>query len=40
MLVVVYPECMLGKGVILVEGSTEYHALPVLARALRVRMRV
>jgi putative ATP-dependent endonuclease of OLD family len=27
-------ECMLGKGVILVEGSTEYHALPVLARCL------
>jgi putative ATP-dependent endonuclease of OLD family len=27
-------ECMLGKGVILVEGSTEYQALPVLARCL------
>ena len=27
-------ECMLGKGVILVEGVTEYHALPVLARCL------
>jgi putative ATP-dependent endonuclease of OLD family len=27
-------ECMLGKGVILVEGSTEYHALPILARCL------
>lgn len=27
-------ECMLGKGVIIVEGSTEYHALPVLARCL------
>jgi len=25
-------ECMLGKGVILVEGTTESHALPVLAR--------
>jgi putative ATP-dependent endonuclease of the OLD family len=27
-------ECMLGKGVIIVEGSTEYHALPVLASCL------
>jgi putative ATP-dependent endonuclease of OLD family len=27
-------ECMLGKGVIIVEGSTEHHALPVLARCL------
>lgn len=27
-------ECMLGKGVILVEGATEYHALPALARCL------
>lgn len=27
-------ECMLGRGVIIVEGSTEYHALPVLARCL------
>ncbi len=25
-------ECMLGKGVIVVEGLTEFHALPVLAR--------
>jgi putative ATP-dependent endonuclease of OLD family len=25
-------ECMLGKGVIIVEGLTEFHALPVLAR--------
>ena len=27
-------ECMLGKGVIIVEGLTEFHALPVLARCL------
>jgi len=27
-------ECMLGKGVILVEGTTEFHALPVLAHCL------
>jgi putative ATP-dependent endonuclease of OLD family len=27
-------ECILGKGVILVEGVTEFHALPVLARCL------
>jgi predicted ATP-dependent endonuclease of OLD family len=27
-------ECMLGKGVIIVEGATELHALPVLARCL------
>jgi putative ATP-dependent endonuclease of OLD family len=27
-------ECMLGKGVIIVEGATESHALPVLARCL------
>jgi putative ATP-dependent endonuclease of OLD family len=27
-------ECMLGKGVIIVEGTTEFHALPVLARCL------
>ena len=30
-------ECMLGKGVVLVEGSTEFHALPVLARCLEAR---
>lgn len=30
-------ECMLGKGVILVEGLTEFHALPVLARCLEVQ---
>jgi putative ATP-dependent endonuclease of OLD family len=27
-------ECMLGKGVVIVEGATESHALPVLARCL------
>ncbi|HWR17727.1 MAG TPA: AAA family ATPase [Terriglobales bacterium] len=27
-------ECMLGKGVVLVEGTTESHALPVLARCI------
>lgn len=30
-------ECMLGKGVILVEGTTEFHALPVLARCLEAQ---
>jgi putative ATP-dependent endonuclease of OLD family len=30
-------ECMLGKGVIIVEGSTESHALPVLARCLEAQ---
>lgn len=27
-------ECILGKGVIIVEGATEFHALPVLARCI------
>jgi putative ATP-dependent endonuclease of OLD family len=27
-------ECMLGKGVVIVEGTTEFHALPVLARCI------
>jgi putative ATP-dependent endonuclease of OLD family len=27
-------ECMLGKGVVIVEGVTEFHALPVVARCL------
>ena len=27
-------ECMLGKGVIIVEGTTEFHALPILGRCL------
>jgi putative ATP-dependent endonuclease of OLD family len=30
-------ECMLGKGVVLVEGPTEYFALPVLARCLEAQ---
>jgi putative ATP-dependent endonuclease of OLD family len=30
-------ECMLGKGVIIVEGLTEFHALPVLARCLEAQ---
>jgi putative ATP-dependent endonuclease of the OLD family len=30
-------ECMLGKGVILVEGTTEFHALPVLARCIEAQ---
>jgi putative ATP-dependent endonuclease of OLD family len=30
-------ECMLGKGVIIVEGATEFHALPVLARCLEAQ---
>jgi putative ATP-dependent endonuclease of the OLD family len=30
-------ECMLGRGVILVEGVTEFHALPVLARCLEAQ---
>jgi putative ATP-dependent endonuclease of OLD family len=30
-------ECMLGKGVVIVEGTTEFHALPVLARYLEAR---
>lgn len=30
-------ECMLGRGVILVEGATESHALPVLARCLEAQ---
>ena len=30
-------ECMLGKGVIIVEGLTEFHALPALARCLEAQ---
>jgi putative ATP-dependent endonuclease of the OLD family len=30
-------ECMLGRGVILVEGLTEFHAFPVLARCLEAQ---
>jgi putative ATP-dependent endonuclease of the OLD family len=30
-------ECMLGKGVIIVEGTTECHALPVLARCIEAQ---
>jgi putative ATP-dependent endonuclease of OLD family len=30
-------ECMLGKGVIIVEGTTEFHALPVLARCIEAQ---
>jgi putative ATP-dependent endonuclease of OLD family len=30
-------ECMLGKGVVLVEGPTEYHAFPALARCLETQ---
>lgn len=30
-------ECMLGKAVILVEGTTEFHALPVLARCIEAQ---
>jgi putative ATP-dependent endonuclease of OLD family len=30
-------ECMLGKGVIIVEGVTEFHALPVLARCIEAQ---
>ncbi|HUZ95433.1 MAG TPA: AAA family ATPase [Edaphobacter sp.] len=30
-------ECMLGRGVIVVEGLTEFHALPVLARCLEAQ---
>jgi putative ATP-dependent endonuclease of OLD family len=30
-------ECMLGQGVILVEGVTEYHSFPVIARSLEVQ---
>lgn len=30
-------ECMLGKGVIIVEGATEFHAVPVLARCLEAQ---
>ncbi len=32
-------ECMLGKGVILVEGTTEFHALPALARCIEAQDR-
>jgi putative ATP-dependent endonuclease of OLD family len=30
-------ECILGKGVIIVEGTTEFHALPVLARCIEAQ---
>jgi putative ATP-dependent endonuclease of OLD family len=30
-------ECMLGRAVIIVEGATEFHALPVLARCLEAQ---
>lgn len=30
-------ECMLGRGVIIVEGLTEFHALPVLARCMEAQ---
>jgi putative ATP-dependent endonuclease of OLD family len=33
-------ECMLGKGVILVEGVTEFHALPAVARKLEEQVAI